>query len=213
MSSKGNQPSYASIVRDGNDDDHAGEGSSSPLLSSRKGKELNWHDRIRRAQNFARRNLYHILVLFTIITLLVVLTVYTLLPDSSVIPTKEAYPQTIKAGVSELTMETGRIKCETIQTRKREKNLPDQERKNPRAESAQKPILLKNAIVWDGQGNVLNNVDIYIEDGIIQKVEKDVQLSKDQTNVKVIDVAGHVVGPGLVDMHRYISPYKEYIPF
>jgi len=42
-------------------------------------------------------------------------------------------------------------------------------------------------------------VDVYMEDGIVQKVEKDVKVAQ---HVKVIDVAGHVVGPGLVDMHR-----------
>lgn len=202
LGSMASQPSYASIVRDGEDAHGGGEGSSSsPLLSSRKGKELNWHDRIRRAQHFARRNLYHILTLFTVTILLIVLLVYTLLPDSSVFPTKEVHsvPSPIAAGVSELTMENGRIQCEAIQTRKREKDTPSKDRKNPRAEANQQPILLKNAVVWDGQGNVLHHVDVYMEDGIIQKVEKDVKVAQ---HVKVIDVAGHVVGPGLVDMHR-----------
>lgn len=201
MTSIGNQPSYAAIVRDGQDA-HGEGSSSSPLLSSRKGKELNWHDRIRRAQHFARRNLYHILTLFTVAILLIVLLVYTLLPDSSVFPTKEvpSVPNAIQAGVSELTMEKGRIQCEAIQTRKREKNTPSESRTNPRAEATQQPILLRNAVVWDGQGNVLKHVDVYVEDGIIQKVEKDIKVKG--SHVKVIDVAGHVVGPGLVDMHR-----------
>ena len=203
MASIGNQPSYAAIVRDGQDA-HGGEGSSSsPLLSSRKGKELNWHDRIRRAQHFVRRNLYHILVLLTVAVLLVVLLVYTLLPDSSVFPTKETHsvPPPIQAGVSEFTMDNGRLQCEAIQTRKREKNTPNASRQNPRAEADQQPILLKNAIVWDGQGHVLKGVDVFMQDGVIQKVEKGIKVG---SHVKVIDVAGRVVGPGLVDMHRQV---------
>lgn len=208
MTSIGNQPSYASIVRDGQDararDGEEGSSSSPLLPSSRKGKELNWHDRLRRAQHFARRHLYHILTLFTVALLLIVLLVYTLLPDSSVFPSKEihAVPHPIQAGVSQLTMEKGRMQCQAIHTRKREKNTPNQGRKNPRAEATQQPILLKNAVVWDGQGNVLKHVDVYVEDGIIQKVEKNIKIQQDG-RVKVVDVAGHVVGPGLVDMHRY----------
>ncbi|CEP17332.1 hypothetical protein [Parasitella parasitica] len=209
MSLKGNQPSYASIVRDGGsggDDDHAGEGSSSaPLLSSRKGKELNRRDRVKRALLFVRRNLSHILVLLTVAALLLVLLVYTLLPDSLVFPAKEAYSQTIQAGVSEQTMANGRIQCEAIQSRRRKKNLANQERKNPRNEPKQRPILLTNAVVWDGEGSVLNNVDVYIEDGVIRKVENNIQLSTIQAHVKIIDVAGHVVGPGLVDMHSHMG--------
>ncbi|OAD08016.1 hypothetical protein MUCCIDRAFT_129278, partial [Mucor lusitanicus CBS 277.49] len=66
------------------------------------------------------------------------------------------------------------------------------------------PILLKNAVVWDGQGNVLKHVDVYVEDGIIQKVEKNIKIQQDG-RVKVVDVAGHVVGPGLVDMHSHMG--------
>ncbi|KAI8644266.1 hypothetical protein BD408DRAFT_413586 [Parasitella parasitica] len=208
MSLKGNPSSYASIVRDGGggDDDHAGEGSSSaPLLSSRKAQGINWHDRVKRAYVFVRRNFSHILVLFTIVAILVVLFVYTLLPDSPVFPAKETHSQTLQAGVSEVTMANGRIQCEAIQSRRREKNLPNQRRTNPRAEPTQKSILLRNAIVWDGEGGVLNNVDVYMEDGVIRKVEKNVQLSTIQKNVKVIDVGGHVVGPGLVDMHSHMG--------
>jgi hypothetical protein len=185
---------YASI-------DDGGESSSSPLLSSPKGKGLTWNDRINRFQHFIKRNLSHILVLFTIIVILFLLLVYTFLPESNMFPSKETHPQTIKLGVSETTMQAGRAKCESIQVRKRDQNKPNEKRTNPRAEPLQKPILLKNAVVWDGQGNVLNGVDVYIENGVIRQVEKNIDL-KDLSKVQVIDVAGHIVSPGLVDMHR-----------
>jgi hypothetical protein len=192
MSGKG----YASIPENG-------EGSShDPLLSTAK-KQPNLKDRLKQAELFVHRNFLHILTLVTIAIILIVLAIYTFVPETSILP-NERSPRTVKAGVSELTMEAGRGKCEAIKSRPREKNLPNAKRAtNPRAEPGQKPILIKNAIVWDGQGEVLNNVDIYIRDGTIRQVEKDIKLEQSVLeNVKVIDAAGHVVGPGLVDMHR-----------
>lgn len=197
MSTGPPQPGYASI--DG------GEGpssSSSPLLSSSKGNGRNWSDRINRSQHFIKRNLLHILVLFIIAVILLVLLMYTLVPESSMLPNKETYSNTIKLGVSETTMHLGRVKCESIKLRKRSRNKPNEKRSNPRAETLQKPLLLKNAIVWDGQGGILDDVDVYVENGVIRQVEKGIEL-KDLSKVQVIDVAGHILSPGLVDMHRY----------
>lgn len=179
---------YASIPE-------SGEGSSQndPLIP----KETS---HVKRVELFVRRHFYHILTLATIATILIILVVYTFLPDASVFPSEE-YPHTVKSGVSEYTMYEGRAKCDAIKSRPKDKNLPNEKRANPRAESKQTPILIKNAIVWDGQGQILNNVDIYLENGVIRKVEKNIQL-KSSENVKIIDAAGHVVGPGLVDMHR-----------
>ncbi|KAI7897106.1 uncharacterized protein EV154DRAFT_455231 [Mucor mucedo] len=176
----------------------SGEGSThhDPLII----KDLS---RAKKFELYVRRHFYHILALATIAIILITLAVYSVLPDSSIFPSEE-YPHTIKSGVSEFTMDEGRAKCDAIKTRPRNKNLPNKKRANPRAEPKQIPILIKNAIVWDGQGEVLNNVDIYIKNGVISKVEKDIQLN-DSENVKVIDAAGHVVGPGLVDMHSHMG--------
>lgn len=192
MSGKG----YASIPENG-------EGSSHDPLFSTTGKPLTLKDRVKQVELFIKRNVLHILALITIAAILVVLALYTFVPETSVFP-NERYPHTVKSGVSELTMEAGRAKCEAIKSRPEEKNLPNAKRAtNPRAEPNQKPILIKNAIVWDGRGEVLNDVDIYIKDGTIRQVEKNIKLEQSiLENVKVINAAGHVVGPGLVDMHR-----------
>ncbi|KAI8063969.1 hypothetical protein BDF21DRAFT_347009 [Thamnidium elegans] len=144
-----------------------------------------------------------------IIFILFILAIYTLIPDTPLFP-NDQYPATLKPGISEYTMEQGRIKCNAIQDRPRQKNLPNKNRANPRAEPNQIPILIKNAIVWDGQGEILNNVDIYIENGIINRIAKDIKLKNG--SVKVIDAAGHVVGPGLVDMHSHmgVSSWPEF---
>lgn len=179
---------YASIPESGQGSSH-----NDPLII----KDLS---PAKKLELYVRRHFYHILTIATIAVILITLAVYSILPDASIFPSEE-YPHTVKSGVSEFTMDEGRAKCAAIKSRPRNKNLPNKKRANPRAEPKQTPILIKNAIVWDGQGEVLNNVDIYIDNGVISKVEKDIQL-KDAENVKVIDAAGHVVGPGLVDMHR-----------
>lgn len=188
------QPSYASIAR--NND--AGS-SSEPLLPSHKGK-----DRIKRFEYFIKRNFLHILTLFTVIVILVVFTIYTLAPDSNAFPRKETNPQIIQLSVSDATMEAGKLKCKAIESRRRQRDEPNAKRVNPRAEPGQVPILLKNAVVWDGQGNVIEDVDVYIEDGTVREISHGIKVNK---GVKVIDVAGHIVSPGLVDMHRYLFFY------
>jgi hypothetical protein len=156
---------------------------------------------IKRVENIIRKNLFSVLVVFSVAALLTVLLVCTLLPDASAVFPSEKSHNT----VSFLTLEAGRAKCEAIHNRRNKAaNFPSEDRYyNPRAESTQEPILLKNAVVWDGQGNVLENVDIYIENGIIRQVEKNIQIDLNK-KVKVINVTGHIVSPGLVDMHRYI---------
>lgn len=155
---------------------------------------------IKRTELFIRRHFYHIIMIIIILIILIILAISTLIPDAPLFP-NDQYPSTVKSGVSEYTMNQGRAKCNALLTRPKQKNLPNSSRvTNPRSVSTQPPILIKNAIVWDGQGEILNNVDIYIEKGIIRKVAKDIQVNE---HTKVIDAAGHVVGPGLVDMHRY----------
>lgn len=177
-----------------------GEGSSQePLLSSSR-KEASL---LKRFELFVRRNFYHILTISTIVIILAILAIYTLIPETSVSP-NDKLASIMKSGVSDLTMEQGRAKCHAIQSRPREKNLPNTKRaRNPRAESTQGPILIKNAVVWDGQGEILDGVDIYIEGGVIRQVGK-FKLDSNE-GVKEIDAAGHVVSPGLVDMHRYVN--------
>lgn len=155
----------------------------------------------KRVENVIRKNLYSVLVVFSVAGLLTVLLVYTLLPDASaVFPTKKSHN-----AISFSTLEASRAKCEAIYNRRNKgANLPSEDRYyNPRAESTQEPILLKNAVVWDGQGQVLEDVDVYIENGIIRQVEKDIQIDANK-KVKVINVAGHIVSPGLVDIHRCV---------
>ena len=50
--------------------------------------------------------------------------------------------------------------------------------------------------------------DIYVENGIIEKIDQSLELE----GAKVLDVGGHMVLPGLIDMHCNIcDPGHEYI--
>ncbi|RCI03780.1 hypothetical protein CU098_011594 [Rhizopus stolonifer] len=183
---------YSSIPQ--NEEDGRGT-SNDPLLVNRsKGSSKQW----------IRRNLAFIAISLILLVIVAIVLFASFLPESSLLP-KEKRPFTINSGVSELTMEAGRNKCQAIKSRQRTENVASEARENPRADPKQKSILLKNAVVWDGQGNVLENVDIYIENGVIRKVEKDIQAPE---GIQMIDVLGHVVSPGLVDMHSHLGVFS-----
>lgn len=109
-----------------------------------------------------------------------------------------SYLAPISPGITFESLQQGLDKCRDIKNA--DSIQPDNKRreKNPRAPQDVKPILLKNAIVWDGQGEILNQVDILMTNGVISQVKPNIQAPKD---TKIIDVLGHIVSPGIVDMH------------
>lgn len=70
-------------------------------------------------------------------------------------------------------------------------------------------ILIKNGRVIDPANSVDEVADVYINDGVIAEIGKDLEL--DGANSEVIDAHGMVVAPGLVDMHVHLrEPGQEY---
>lgn len=159
-------------------------------------------------KRFLRARLGYILCGLVILALIVLFLVAFLLPDnySGKLPlpgtggNRISFSAPVKAGISESAMQEGLAKCRAIR-KPRPVNRPDPNRKNPRAPADLTPVLLKNAVVWDGLGHVLENVDILLEHGVIKQVQRGIKAPS--TATKVIDVGGHVVSPGLVDMHRF----------
>ncbi len=60
-------------------------------------------------------------------------------------------------------------------------------------------ILLKNGLVYDGTINKPNVLDVYIKDGLISKIGKDLEIICDNS----IDCTGLIVSPGFIDAHSH----------
>jgi len=72
-------------------------------------------------------------------------------------------------------------------------------------------ILIKGGHVVDPANNIDEVMDIYVADGVIQEVGKDIEEQIAGVDMEVIDASGMTVVPGLVDMHVHLrDPGYEY---
>ncbi|KAJ3060536.1 hypothetical protein HDU98_003505, partial [Podochytrium sp. JEL0797] len=81
------------------------------------------------------------------------------------------------------------------------------------------PLLIKNALLWDGIGNRREGVDVATANGIIIRVGEalttkdlidaarlfDPETALQEHDVEVWDISGRVLSPGLVDMHSHVG--------
>ena len=70
------------------------------------------------------------------------------------------------------------------------------------------PILIQNATVLDGLGNLIENGDVLISGGEIAAVGDDVAAPDDETLI-TIDAAGKWVTPGIIDNHSHLGVYPS----
>jgi hypothetical protein len=75
---------------------------------------------------------------------------------------------------------------------------------NPRYKAGSVPrhkhFLLTNATLWNGDGNIYQEMDILVMEGLIVQVGKNLATPID---VERMPLGGHYVTPGLVDMHSH----------
>lgn len=67
-------------------------------------------------------------------------------------------------------------------------------------------LAIKNAKVFDGNGNVLENQVILVENGKFTHIGSNVEIP---TNCEVVDVEGKIVTPGLIDVHSHLGVSEE----
>ncbi len=68
-------------------------------------------------------------------------------------------------------------------------------------------LLIKNGLVIDPKNNVEGVMDILVDNGVIEKVAPNIDVSADE----VFDATGKIVAPGLVDLHvHFRDPGLEY---
>ena len=65
-------------------------------------------------------------------------------------------------------------------------------------------ILIKNASIYDGDGNKFKNTDVLVQDGKIIAIGQDLPATKD---FKVIDATNKWVTPGIIDIHSHMGVY------
>lgn len=94
--------------------------------------------------------------------------------------------------------------------------------RNARYVEGHKPTLIKNATVWVGEpekgtseedaragkGFSWVTSDVYLEYGLIQKVEKDLDVSSLASDVLVWDAKGRKLTSGIIDMHSHTGVYS-----
>ena len=61
-------------------------------------------------------------------------------------------------------------------------------------------LIIKNGVVSDPANNIDDVMDIFIEDGIIKKVDKNITVAADET----IDASGKAVMPGFIDLNVHL---------
>ncbi len=67
-------------------------------------------------------------------------------------------------------------------------------------------ILIQNATIWTcGPEGTLENADMYIRNGVIEKIDSDLNISG--KDIYVIDGTGKHVTPGLIDAHNHSSAF------
>lgn len=67
-------------------------------------------------------------------------------------------------------------------------------------------LAITNATIYEGTGNILKGRTILVKEGIFEMVSS---LEKVPFNYKIIDAAGKIVTPGLIDVHTHLGVSEQ----
>ncbi|KAI8376532.1 uncharacterized protein BYT42DRAFT_534964 [Radiomyces spectabilis] len=180
------------------DNEAVNNSESAPLNANSHYQNAKWFF----IKRYLRRHITKIILVLLAIVSLVLFLIAMFVPSTKPFPSRgNTVDIPVNPGISESAMQSGLAHCQRLQ-KARKINVPSETRKNPRAGNAP-PVLLTHATVWDGEGNVQHDVDILLQDGVIRNVQRGLKVT--DASVKIIDVKGHIVSPGLVDMHSHIG--------
>lgn len=172
------------------------------IANTNEEEQISLLERVKRF-DYKNKHRLPLLVCASIVSfILLLISLVSWLPDTNYrTPQTQFIQSPITPGISSAALEEGLAKCQSIVYYHHNNNTskPIKRTSNPRVSSNVQSILLKNAVIWDGEGQVLENVDILLSNGVISQVKQDIQVP--DPSVKVIDVGRHIVSPGLVDMH------------
>ncbi|KAG0271151.1 hypothetical protein BGZ95_001087 [Linnemannia exigua] len=110
-----------------------------------------------------------------------------------------------QAGISPERFEYGVAKCGEIH-RKDKHQYPDAETRtfNPRFVNGTKPTVFKNGFIFDGVNESYKG-DVLVDQGVVVKVGGEIKPPKDAV---VVDLKGHILTPGIVDMHSHLGVFS-----
>ncbi|KAF8928307.1 hypothetical protein BGZ58_009745 [Dissophora ornata] len=109
-----------------------------------------------------------------------------------------------EVGISDRHWTNGLNKCKAIRSRREnghEYPAPETRKVNPRFVNGTAPTLFKNGYVFDGVSESFKG-DVLIANGLIVKVGGEIEAPKDAV---VVDLKGHILTPGIVDMHSHLG--------
>ncbi|KAF9920078.1 hypothetical protein FBU30_010136 [Linnemannia zychae] len=78
---------------------------------------------------------------------------------------------------------------------------PESRVRNPRFVNGTKATLFKNGYIFDGENEAFKG-DLLIDQGLIVEIGGEIKAPK---GVNVVDLKGHIVTPGIVDMHSHFG--------
>lgn len=67
-------------------------------------------------------------------------------------------------------------------------------------------LIIQNASVYTGTGDILNNQTIVIQDGVFQEIKEQANVSK---RAKTIDAKGKLITPGFIDVHTHLGVHEQ----